>query len=109
MIRVVLFAFVAARVQFDPGGPRFVTTLAYRTPDPALPQLDVIQLCPSSSGSGLLTLLSSACAGMLISPVSALLLLILEPLRDTNWEHAKGHYMVMHVCGVGTQKAFMLQ
>ena len=68
MTRVVLFAFVAARVQFDPGGPGFVTTLA---PDPAQPQLDVIQLCPSSSGSGLSTLLSSA--GMLISPVSALL------------------------------------
>ena len=59
-----VFAFVAARVQFDPAGPGFVTTLAHRTPD-------VIQLCPSSSGSGLSTLLSSA--GMLISPVSALL------------------------------------
>ena len=35
--------------------------------------------------------------------------IFLEPLRDTNWEHAKGHYTVMHVCGVGTQKAFMLQ
>ena len=71
MMRIVLFAFVAARVQFDPGGPGFVTTLAYRAPDPAQPQLDVIQLCPSSSGSGLSTLPSSA--GMLISPVSALL------------------------------------
>ena len=36
---------MAARVQFDPGGPGFVTTHAYRTPDPAQPQLDVIQLC----------------------------------------------------------------
>ena len=69
MIRVVLFAFVVARIQFDPGGPGFVTTHAYRTPDPAQPQLDVIQLFPSSSGSGLSTFLSSA--SMLISLVSA--------------------------------------
>ena len=102
---------MAARVQFVLGEPGFVTTLAYRTPDPAQPQLDVIQVCPSSSGSALSTLLSSA--GMLISPVSVLLrgnlCVILEPLRDTNWEHTKGHYTVMHVCGVGTQKAFILQ
>ena len=32
VIRVVLCAFVAAGVQFDPGGPKFVTTLASRTP-----------------------------------------------------------------------------
>ena len=71
VIRVVLFAFVAARVQFNPRGPGCVTTPAYGTPDPAQPQSDVIQLCPSSSGSGLSTLLSSAV--MFISPVSALL------------------------------------
>ena len=33
---------MAARVQFDPGGPKFVTTLASRTPVSAQPQLDVI-------------------------------------------------------------------
>ena len=71
VIRVALFAFVAARVQFDPGGPGFVTAPAYRTPDPAQPQSDVFHICPSSSGSGLSTLLSSAV--MLISLVSALL------------------------------------
>ena len=48
-----------------------MTTLANRTSDLAQVQLDVIQLCPSSSGSGLSTLLSSA--GMLISLVSVLL------------------------------------
>ena len=71
VIPVVLFALVAARVQFDPGGPGFVTTLVYRTTVFAQPQLDVIQLCPSSSRSGWSTLLSGA--GMLLSAVSALL------------------------------------
>ena len=42
-IRVVLCRFVAARVQFDPGGPKFVTARASRTPVSAQPQLDVIQ------------------------------------------------------------------
>ena len=70
-VRVVLLALVAARVQFDPGGPGFVTTLAYRALVPAQPQLDVIQLCPSSSRSGWSTLLSGT--GMLLSAVSALL------------------------------------
>ena len=46
VIRIVLFAFVAARVQFDPGGPGFVTTLAYHTPVRAQPQLDVIHRDP---------------------------------------------------------------
>ena len=67
MIRVVSFALVAARVQFDLGGPAFVTTLAYRAP--AQPQLDVIKLCPSSSRSGWSTLLSGAV--MLLLAVSA--------------------------------------
>ena len=49
----------------------FVTTPVYRTLDPAQPQSDVIQLFPSSPGSGLSTLLSNVV--MLISPVSALL------------------------------------
>ena len=62
-IRVALCAFVAARVQFDPGGPKFVTARASRTPVSAQPQLDVIQLCLSSSSSGWLSLLSGA--GML--------------------------------------------
>ena len=119
VIRVVLFVFVAARVQFDLGGPGFVTIIHWirpsykRTADPAQPQLDVIQLFPSSSGSGLSTLLSSAV--MLISPLSALLrwdfvcnFRAIE--RNKNWEHAKGHYTFMHVCDVGNaQKALMLQ
>ena len=70
-IRVALCAFVVAIVQFDPGEPKFVTTLASRTPISAQPQLDVIQLCPSSSRSGWWTLHSGA--GMLLSAVSALL------------------------------------
>ena len=32
VIQVVLCAFVADGVQFDPGGPKFVTTLASRAP-----------------------------------------------------------------------------
>ena len=71
VIRVVLCAFVAARVQFDMGGPKFVTTLASRTPVSAQPQLDMIQLCPSSSRSGWSTPHSGA--GMLQLAVSALL------------------------------------
>ena len=51
--------------------PEFVATLTSRTPVSAQPQLDVIQLCPSSSRSGWSTLLSGA--GMLLSAVSALL------------------------------------
>ena len=67
MIRVVLCAFVADRVHFDPGGPTFVTTLASRAPVSAQPQLDVIRLCLSSSRSGWLCLLSGA--GVLLSAV----------------------------------------
>ena len=70
-IQVVLCAFVAARVQFDLGGPKFVTTRASRTLVSAQPQLDVIQLCLSSSRSGWLSLLSGA--GMHLSAVSVLL------------------------------------
>ena len=70
-IRVALCAFVAGRVQFDPGGPIFVTARASRTPVSEQPQLDVIQLCLSSSRSGWLSLLSGA--GILPSAVSVLL------------------------------------
>ena len=62
-IRVVLCAFMTARAQFDPGGPIFVTARVSRTPISAQPQLDVIQLCLTSSGW--LCLLSGA--GMLPS------------------------------------------
>ena len=48
-----------------------MTRLASRTPVSAQPQLDVSQLCPSSSRSGWSTLHSGA--GMLLSAVSALL------------------------------------
>ena len=65
------FVIRAARVQFDPGEPKFVTTRASRTPVSAQPQLDVIQWCLSSSRSGWLSLLSGA--GMLLSTVSVLL------------------------------------
>ena len=57
VIRVVLCAFVAAGVQFDPGGPKFVTTLASRTPVSAQLQLDLmfivieIRVVVSSLGS----------------------------------------------------------
>ena len=67
-IRVVLCAFMAARVQFDPGGPKFVTAHASRTLVSTQPQLDVIQLCLSSSRSGWLSLLSGA--GMFPSAAS---------------------------------------
>ena len=66
--RVVMCAFMTARVQFDPGGPKFVTTRASRTPVSAQPQLDVIQLCLTSSRSGWLSLISGA--GKLPSAVS---------------------------------------
>ena len=36
------FVIRAARVQFDPGGPKFVTTRASRTPVSAPPQLDPV-------------------------------------------------------------------
>ena len=71
VIHVVVCAFVAARVQFDPGGPTFVTTRASRTPVSAQPQLDVIQCCLSSSRSGWVSILSGA--GMFLSAVSVLL------------------------------------
>ena len=72
VIRVVLCAFVAAGVQFDSGGPKFVTTLASRTPVSAQPQLDVIHLCLwSSSEIRVVSLLSGS--GMLLSAVFALL------------------------------------
>ena len=50
VIRVVLFAFVAARVQFDPGGPGFVTTPVYRTQDrdPVKPIVVGIRVVDSS-------------------------------------------------------------
>ena len=67
-IRVALCAFMTSRVQFDPGGPQYVTARASRTLVSAQPQLDVIQLCLSSSGSGWLSLHSGA--GMLPSAVS---------------------------------------
>ena len=70
-IRVVLCALMTARIQFDSGGPNFVTARASRTPLSAQPQLDVIQLCPSSSGSGWLSLHSGA--GMLPSAMSLLI------------------------------------
>ena len=67
----VLCEFMAARVQFDHGEPKLVTARASRTPVCPQPQLDVIQLCLSSSKSGWLSLLSGA--GMLPSAVSVLL------------------------------------
>ena len=69
-IRVALCAFVAARFQFDPGGPKFVTACVSRTPASAQPQWDVIQLCLSSQRSGWLSLPSEA--GMLLLVVSLL-------------------------------------
>ena len=85
-ILVVLCAFMTARVQFDPGGPKFVTARASRTPVSAQPQLDVIQLCPTSLRSRLLSLLSGA--GMLASAVSVSLqrdfCVLLERLRDAD-------------------------
>ena len=40
----VLCAFVAGIVQLDPGGPKFVTARASRTPVSAQPQLDVVPI-----------------------------------------------------------------
>ena len=96
MIRVVLFALVATRVQFDPGGPGFVTTLAYRTPVSAQPQLDVIQLYPSSSRSGWSTLFSGA--GMLLSAVSALL----------RWDFLC-NFRAIDRCGLGAHKGPLIR
>ena len=108
---IVLFAFVAASVQFDPRVPEFVTTLASRTQVSAQPQLDVIQLCPSSSRSGWSTLLSGA--GMLLSAVSALLrwdfLCYIRAMARCGLGAHKGPLYGYACVRCGTQRAIILQ
>ena len=88
VIRVVVFAFVAASVQFDPGGPEFVTILASRTPGPGQPLLDVIQLWRDPGGR--LFSRELACCS---SAVSALL----------RWDFLS-NIRAMARCGLGAHK-----
>ena len=88
-----------------------MTTLVYRTPVPAQLQLDVIQFveCQRNPGGRLFSLELACYFRRCLRCFGETFCVILEPLRDADWEHTEGHYTVMHVYGVGTQKAIILQ
>ena len=80
------------------------------TPDPAQPQPDVTQLCPSSPGCRLLsTFWLSLTRRILVLSCQNHRCLRCKYIEVLDDEYTKGLYTVMHIYGVSIQKAFILR